>query len=119
MTAPNPFDARPDERLGHLLREYLDAPDHAVFVARVRAAVARETPTSWDVLAAWARPGLAAVAVVAFLMGLWLGIRPGAGAGEPMALEDTAPVGAPAQLVGAAAPPGPDLMLAAVMEEEP
>jgi len=69
----NAFDHERDAELGALLRDHLDAPGHAAFVARVRAGVARETALSpFEVLGSWLRPGLAAAAIVAVAAGWWL-----------------------------------------------
>ena len=59
-----------DEALGRLLREALGSGDDAAFAARVMAAVAREPHDgTWDVLAHWLRPGLAAALLLAALGG--------------------------------------------------
>jgi len=75
MNENSPFDHQPDAELGALLRETLTAPDHAGFVRRViaqlPAALAR--PSGWEILGTWARPGLAAAAVLLFLAGGWFG----------------------------------------------
>lgn len=100
----NPFDAKPDAELGHLLRECLEAPDPDAFAARVRAAIGAEprvaSEGSWEVLARWARPGLAAAAIVLLSLGVWLG------QGEQWVSETLAdalqPAGAPAALFASA-----------------
>lgn len=66
----NPFSGERDAALGALLREALDGPDQARFVARVRAELT--PPPAWDLLSRWARPGLVAAAVVALVAGLLL-----------------------------------------------
>ncbi|HET8713636.1 MAG TPA: hypothetical protein VFM23_08165, partial [Gemmatimonadales bacterium] len=58
------FDHRPDPELGAALRAALDPPDdQAAFVARVMAqyenALERSSVAPFDVLASWARPGIA------------------------------------------------------------
>jgi hypothetical protein len=69
----NAFDHERDAELGALLRDHLEAPGHAAFVARIRAGVAREAASSpFDVLGSWLRPGLAAAAIIALTAGWWL-----------------------------------------------
>ena len=66
MTLPNPFDPTPDRELGALLRAHLEAPGHAAFVAQVLAAADdRREEDSVQVLARWARIGVAAALVLA------------------------------------------------------
>ena len=57
------------------MREVLDPGDNAAFVRRVmaRAEAALAEGSWWEVLGAWARPGLAAAAIVAGLVGVWAG----------------------------------------------
>jgi len=75
MSESSPFDHRPDSELGDWLRETLSAPDDAAFVARVMervpARIVREA--WWDILGEWARPGLAAAALLVMLAGFGLG----------------------------------------------
>lgn len=105
------IDPRPDAELGHLLRDCLTAPDPAGFVARVQAALGATPDNSWEVLARWARPGLAAAAAVALAMGLWLGSGERA---EPATLSDAIqPAGAPSGLFSTA-PPTTATLIAAV-----
>ena len=71
------FDHRPDPELGAALRAALDPKtDHAAFVARVMAgydeALERATVPTFEVLASWFRPGIAAAAA-ALLAGLLVG----------------------------------------------
>ena len=99
-----PFDHRPDPRLGEALRAALEPGDQAAFVARVVAAAARPARTL-DVLATWARRGLAAAIVAAAVAGFLVGRG-----GEPATIpEDTlAPTSAGAAsiaFVTAARPP--------------
>ena len=116
----NPFDSGPDERLGALLRAHLDASEHGAFVARVRRALARPAPdTSWDVLAAWVRPGLAAAAALALAVSLWIGLG-AAGDIEPVSLADAVQsTGLPETLLAGSGGDGAstDAMLAAVVGE--
>ena len=112
----SPFDAQPDRRLGHLLRSHLEAPDHAAFVARVRGAVAVSgVGTSWDVLADWVRPGLAAAAGLILALGLWMGLSDAFDA-EPLTLVDAVQaVGVPAPLLAGAQGASNDAVLAAIV----
>ncbi len=70
---PMAFDHRPDAALGAALRAALDPGADAVFLARVRAGMFSARPGSWDVLAGWARPGLAAAVAAALVVGFALG----------------------------------------------
>ncbi|MCU0620467.1 MAG: hypothetical protein MUC69_03055 [Gemmatimonadales bacterium] len=59
-----------DDPLGALLREALAGADDAAFAVRVRAALEREPRDgTWEVLARWLRPGLAAAGLLALLGG--------------------------------------------------
>ena len=112
----NPFDSGPDERLGALLRAHLEAPGHAAFVARVHRALERPVPrTSWDVLAEWVRPGLAAAACLALTVALWIGLGAPLDA-EPLSLADAAQTeGLPGPLLAGADGASTDAMLAAIV----
>jgi hypothetical protein len=69
-----PFDHRPDPIVGAALRDALTAADDAAFVARVLAAAARPLARSpVDVLAGWARPGIAAAVLAALIAGYAVG----------------------------------------------
>jgi hypothetical protein len=68
-----PFDHRPDPVVGAALRQALATSDDAAFVARVVAAAARPIRSPVDVLAGWARPGIAAAVVAALLGGYAVG----------------------------------------------
>ncbi len=78
----SPFDHRPLRDVGTALRELLEAGDNRAFVARVMAEVRaldmrRLRGDWWEVLGAWARPGLvAAAALVALAVGLTLSAPP-------------------------------------------
>lgn len=68
------FQGDRDEALGAVLRTHLEGADPAGFAARVRARIAmtpqgRQDDTLWDVLATWARPGIAAGLLLATLVG--------------------------------------------------
>jgi len=69
MSSSEPFDRRPDPSLGARLREALTPEEGTAFTRRVL--VALDAPTFWDVLATWARPGLAAGIVLLALLGFW------------------------------------------------
>ncbi len=77
----SPFDHKPWRYLGKVLREVLEAGDNRVFVARVMAEIraldVRPFRSDWwEVLGAWARPGLAAAAaLVALTIGLTISSR--------------------------------------------
>ena len=65
----SPFDHRQDRELGEALRSALSGQDEAEFVRRVVDAAAdiqqRQSGGDdwWEILNAWARPGLAAAAI--------------------------------------------------------
>lgn len=74
MTEENPFSGERDEQLGTMLRAHLDGADHAGFTARVRDRLANSRipqgeESLWEVLATWARPGIAAGFLLATLVG--------------------------------------------------
>ena len=73
MSEINPFDPERDPALGARLREVLSLRDEAGFLARVRAAVAvTRQERTFDVLARWLRPNVAAAAAVLLLgAGYW------------------------------------------------
>ena len=109
----SPFDHRPWRDLGRVLREVLEAGDNRVFVARVMAEIRAldvRPPRSdwWEVLGAWARPGLAAAAtLVALTMGL--AISSGTtGAVEETTADDALQASTEASVLTAAANP-PDV----------
>lgn len=110
-----PFDHQPDPVLGALLREGLGTPNHAAFVAGVRALIAAEPASSWSVLASWLRPGLAAAAGLAALAALSLrlvGATP-----EPATFaESVVASGVPEAIIAGQPGPTTDLLLAAVVE---
>lgn len=115
----SPFDAQPDRRLGDLLRTHLEARDHAAFVARVCGVVAvAGAGSSWDVLADWVRPGLAAAAGLILAIGLWMGLGASLDT-EPLTLADAVQaVGVPAPLLAGAQGASNDAMLAAVVGDQ-
>jgi len=110
-----PFDHRPDPVVGAALRQALTAADDAAFVARVLARAARAPIAHWDVLASWARAGIAVAAVAALVAGFLVGRAVSA----PTSLEDVlvAAAGPSARaLVISSRPPDASVVLAAVEE---
>lgn len=65
MSASNPFDHIPDPELGELLRAHLSAPENDGFAVRVLARLGAREDSSLEVLARWARLGIAAALVLA------------------------------------------------------
>lgn len=111
----SPFNSGPDEALGRLLRDALEPAHHGAFVTRIAAAIradARET--IWDILAGWARPGVAAAAAIALTMALWLAQSRQAD-GEVVTLADAVESSVPAQLLAGGADAGTDAVLAAMV----
>lgn len=64
----NPFDGERDAELGARLADALNPAESASFTARVLASLGARS-SSWDVLASWARPGIAAGLLLASLVG--------------------------------------------------
>jgi hypothetical protein len=82
MTQLNDFGSGRDDELGNLLREHLSGADSAAFTARVMERIpAGGNSTPWEILAGWARPGLAAALLLATLTGFWLVARQDADSG--------------------------------------
>jgi hypothetical protein len=125
MKSPELFDHRPDPELGTALRAALEPSDNSAFVARVMAnydrALERATVPTWEVLASWFRPGVAA-AIVALIAGFLLGrvVLSGAGGGGDTASIETAmaPAEGPglAALVTAPDPPDASVVFASLVE---
>src|SRR5262249_7223569 len=65
----NPFDDRPDPGLGRSLRDYLENGLPASFTQRLLQRIPAAGSGLFDVLAAWARPGIAAALFFAALLG--------------------------------------------------
>ena len=112
---PTPFDHRPDPVLGSALRRALSPGDQAAFVARVMAALEDARTAHWDVLASWARAGIAAAALAVILGGLFVG-RAGL---TPASIDDVLTLAAGPSapiLVGASSPPDPSVVLPSAEE---
>lgn len=80
MTDEGPLGGERDTQLGAMLRAHLDGADPAGFAARVRQGIAGASQrpgeeSLWDVLADWARPGIAAGFLLATLAGAVLAAR--------------------------------------------
>lgn len=109
----SPFDNRPDEELGRLLRAALTGPAPEAFLARLRLAIAGAEPGSqWDVLAGWVRPRVIAAAIAAALL-LWFGSW--FAAGSP-AENGVMMASLPAHTVLSPQPPPVDEIMSALME---
>ena len=112
----HPFDHRPDDALGRLLREGLGPDGHEAFVARVSGALAADARGApWSVLATWLRPGLAAAGIAALAV-LGLSMAGGVAALPATFAEVAVAAGVPEVLITAAPGPTPDLLLSAVVE---
>ena len=110
-----PFDHRPDAELGAALREALAPGDQAAFVARVLAGLETPRVASWEILASWARAGIAAAAVAAFAAGI-LAER---AMSAPVSVDDlfaSAAGPSASALVAAALPPDPSVVLVSAEE---
>jgi hypothetical protein len=101
-----PFNHRPDPLLGAALGQALSAEDHATFVARVTAALAAPHELHWDVLASWARHGIAIACVGALSAGLLVGlVQP------PMDLIASLAAPSARELMATERPPDPSVIL--------
>jgi hypothetical protein len=124
MNDEKTFDHRPDPELGAALRRALDPPrgDQAVFVARVMArydeALTASTVPTWEVLAAWARRGIAAALVAAVAGGFLLGRALQTPEPETFdtAMAPTSGAGV-AALVTATDPPDASIVFASLVEQ--
>lgn len=78
MIAGNEFGAERDPLLGERLRAHLDPGPAAPFVGQVMARLGERRravyDSSWDVLAGWARPGIAAALLLATMAGAALAL---------------------------------------------
>ncbi len=92
MSERSAFDHRPDPELGRALRELLDAHGDEAFVQRVLAAAPGEQLDLpwWEVLTAWARPGLVAATGIAAGALLWFAVG-GTNTGTIASLGDPLP----------------------------
>jgi hypothetical protein len=86
MNDQSPFDHKPDAELGAVLRAALSGADDVQFAQRVVAAYdglfsRHERRGWWNVLAAWAVPGLAAALVLVAATVIWFAIPSGNGNG--------------------------------------
>jgi hypothetical protein len=126
------FDHRPDPELGAALRAALEPQtDQAGFVARVLAAyddaLERSTVPTWEVLASWFRPGVAAAAaalLAGFLIGRTFLFTGAAGVAAPVSMDaaiaSSAVAGAGrgvAALVTAPTPPDPSIVFTSLVEQ--
>jgi hypothetical protein len=127
MTDNDTFDHRPDPELGSALRAALDpGADQAAFVARVLAgydsALERATVPTWEVLAAWSRPGIAAALAAAVFVGFLIGrtvFQPASGDDTPATMDAAmAPVEGPGltALMTANDPPDASIVLTSLVE---
>ena len=72
MIVGNSLDQQPDPELGEALRRHLDPGGHEEFVRHLRGLLSARIPESpWEVLARWLRPGVAAAAFLAIIIGAW------------------------------------------------
>jgi hypothetical protein len=101
-----PFSHRSDPVLGAALRQVLSAEDHAMFVARVTAALAVPHELHWDILASWARHGIAIACVAALSAGLLVGLVP-----PPMDLIASLVAPSARELMATEGPPDPSVIL--------
>jgi len=124
MNEERMFDHRPDPELGAALRRALDPPrnDQGAFVARVMArydeALSAATVPTWEVLAGWARRGIAAALLAAVVGGFLLGRA--LQTPEPETFDTAmAPTSGPgvAALVTATDPPDASIVFASLVEQ--
>lgn len=124
MNWSSPFDHRPHPELGNLLREALDAGDEPAFVDRVLAAAAGGGSGYygapwWQVLGAWARPGVAAALALLAGATIWLARASSRNESDATLEEVLLASGeavAPPFLTATTAPPSFDVVLASTLE---
>jgi hypothetical protein len=122
MNWSSPFDHRPHPELGALLREALAADGEPAFAARVLAAAQQRSAHGapwWQVLGAWARPGVAAALVLLAGATIWLtnaSSRNEADTTLEEVLLATAEAVAPPFFTATMAPPTFDVVLASSFE---
>jgi len=120
----SPFDHRQDRELGEALRAVLSADDDTRFVEGVlaRAGELQDDVYGvawWEVLSAWARPGLVAAAagliagITIWLSGMSGSTESMVALGDPLMPADEA--GLPSALFAASQPPELNEVLALVM----
>ena len=102
-----PFDHRPDPMLGDALRAALTPRGQAAFVGRVMAAVGRPADPLVDVLARWARLGIAAALLAALFTSLL------AGGGDRVATESVVGGADPEAVVAGVQAPEAGVLFAA------
>ncbi len=122
----SPFYHRPDRELGKALRVVLSGQDEAAFIKRVMARAAELQQEGsiglawWEVLGAWARPGLAAAVfgliagAMIWFAGLRFGNQPMNVLGDP--LQSVGDTGMPAAFLATLQPPNLDDILAIGLE---
>lgn len=121
MKDPELFDHRPDPELGNALRAALQPRDQSAFVARVMGnydrALQRATVPTWEVLASWFRPGLAA-AIIALIAGFVFGLAVLNGRDTESIETAMAPAEGPglAALVTAPDPPDASIVFTSLVE---
>ena len=90
MTSGSDFNAERDPMLGAVLRAHLDGADPGGFTRQVLARLGpgrrASHDSSWDVLANWARPGIAAALLLATMAGAVLAIREVRNSDDPSAV---------------------------------
>jgi hypothetical protein len=106
----NPFGSERDEALGRLLREALDPGPPEAFVRRVLAALPAER-SSWEVLAGWARPRIAAALLLAAALGWALGLA----TRERERETATAASVVAGEVLGESETPAPDVLVAVAL----
>ncbi len=119
----SPFDHRQDRELGETLRAVLSAEDDTRFVEWVLARAGELQHNVhgvewWEVLSAWARPGLAAAVGLIAGITIWLSAMSGStesmvALGDP--LLPAGESGLPSALFAASEPPDLNEVLALVM----
>lgn len=124
MNWSSPFDHRPHPELGALLREALTPGDEQAFVHRILARAATQGGSGyygapwWQLLGAWARPGVAAALVL--LAGATIWFTRASKRQADTTLEDvllsTAGTVAPPFFTARTSPPTFDVVLASSLE---
>lgn len=119
----SPFNHRPDRELGKAIGQVLTGKNRRAFVDRVmaeaRLRIEQQAESSWwDVLGAWARPGL--VAALLLIIAVLFGARETASSADDVTLDDafsrTAEGREETSLLLSPSPPDADVVLAVVYE---